>query len=63
MSDVHVACGLVVATGDKVELKSYEATPEGLIESYRDRFSPEIEAPLMELWDKDAVHYPQAIVV
>ena len=27
-----------------MELKSYEATPEGLIASYRDRFSPALEA-------------------
>lgn len=38
----------------KVELKSYEASAAGLIQSFVDRFpTPDIDAIVQELWDQD----------
>ncbi|XP_037071892.1 dipeptidyl peptidase 3-like isoform X1 [Pollicipes pollicipes] len=45
--------------GDDVLLRQYESTPEGLIQSFVDRFpDPAIEDRLLELHQKDAKHFP-----
>lgn len=47
--------------GDSVQLKEYEATPEGHLESWLDRFdanaAKELEKVLLELWKKDKEHF------
>ncbi|GFQ98082.1 dipeptidyl peptidase 3 [Trichonephila clavata] len=43
---------------DKVLLQNYEASTEGLIQSFIDRYVDEkIEGTLDELWDKDKIHF------
>jgi dipeptidyl-peptidase-3 len=43
----------------KLELKSYEATHEGLIQSFNDHFNqePDIDQIIVDLWKKDVNHF------
>ena len=42
----------------QVQLKSYEPTAAGLIESFVDRFpSPDVDAIVQELWEKDRPYF------
>jgi len=48
----------VCVAGNDVNLKTYEATHEGLIQSWVDRFqSSDIYAILEELWEKDQKYF------
>jgi len=48
----------VCVAGNDVTLKTYEATHEGLIQSWVDRFqSSDIYAILEELWEKDQKYF------
>lgn len=44
---------------NNVQLKTFEATHEGLIQSFHEHFSgePDIEFTLLELWKKDAPYF------
>lgn len=50
-----------VLNGDSVQLKEYEPTPEGFLESWLDRFdanaTKELHPLLLELWKKDKDHF------
>lgn len=42
----------------QVQLKAYEPTAAGLIESFVDRFpSPDVDAIVQELWEKDRPYF------
>lgn len=44
--------------GDEVTLKTYEATHEGLIQSYVDRFQlSDIDIILEEMWESDQKYF------
>lgn len=44
--------------GNEVTLKTYEATHEGLIQSWIDRFQlSDIDIILEEMWEKDQKHF------
>ena len=48
----------VCVVGNEVTLKTYEATHEGLIQSWVDRFqSSDIYVILEELWEKDQKYF------
>jgi dipeptidyl-peptidase-3 len=47
----------VYVAGDEVTLKTYEATHEGLIQSWVDRFQSDIYVILEELWEKDQKYF------
>ena len=42
----------------KVQLKTYEATAAGLVQSFAERFpSPDVDAIVQELWEKDRPYF------
>lgn len=54
---MFVQCNTTL-TDDDVSLTEYEATAEGVIKSFVDRFpSHEVEDSLQQLWDKDSIHF------
>lgn len=49
-----------VLEGDKVQLKSYEASPEGHLQSWLDRFAcsaKDLDRIILETWKKDQDHF------
>lgn len=53
---------IVFLSDESVYLKSYEATLEGYIESWMDRFSSTNVCDILELlWNEEKKHFPSTI--